>query len=103
MASRIASRLYLTRLATAEDVTQFGRARNHPRHFGHRECTIFPIYDGEGIPSHLPTSFVRSALAGIPKNCVLVRTYGPYVSDNTVLTLQEPKQVQWESVGVRRS
>ena len=81
----IASRLYLTCLTTTEDVTQFGRARNHSRHFGHRECTIFPIYDGEGILSHLPTTFIRSALAGNPKNCVLVRTYGPYASDNAVL------------------
>ena len=105
VASKIAPRLYLTCLATAEDVSQLAdlgithvvsaieNAPSFPSTYPLRTMHVsVSDYDSEDILSHLPatTSFIRGALAESPKNRVLVRTNGPCGPDNAVLTLREP-------------
>ncbi len=90
VASKVASRLYLTCLATAKDVAQLAdlgithvvsaieKAPTFPSTYPLRTLHVsISDYDGEDILSHLPTttSFIRGALAENPKNRVLVRTY----------------------------
>lgn len=90
VASKIAPRIYLTCLATAEDaalladlgithvVSAIELAPSFPSTHPLRTLHVsVSDYDGEDILSHLPatTSFIRGALAESPNNRVLVRTY----------------------------
>jgi protein-tyrosine phosphatase len=116
VASKIAPRLYLSCLATASDVTQLTNLGithvvsliedppDFPSTFPLRTLHV-PVFDypNEDILTHLPatTSFIRSALAESPSNCVLVCT-APGYSATLRLVLTATKQVHC-FMGISRS
>jgi hypothetical protein len=125
VASKIAPRLYLTCLATAENASQLADLgithvvsaiedaptfpSTYPLHTLHVSVSD---NDGEDILSHLPvtTSFIRGALAENPKNRILVRTSydGPCAkgaTSNTVVTYGDLNRftASWVSAGVQLS